>query len=206
MPITDGKVEYERRVTTGDYQHRMAKATIGWANPDNADSELIQQEALRQAQALVHQAVGLTTAPATIDTSTAVSTAPIAAGSPSTVEAPKTRKPRGASTTATTASTVATPEPPPAVAPTTADLAAIEDNAAFQMEEDLAPVVEVTDMDLQKVVQGKVAGLLKADDAAHNTKARQAVTKLIRSYADGVSMIPKDKRHAFITQLEALTV
>ena len=231
--FTGGVASYLRRINTGNYEHKEFKAEISWvAEPE--DSQLTAEEWLERAAdtaiAVVHQRLGLTERPVenhTPPVETPVPPAPPVENHTPPVENPVppalpveepvaahnldaetkriTRRTKAelaagvsleeaAQRRAAEATKAATPKPP-------VEPLIVVDNGdpLLDMDEDedeltaLPPAID--DGELKAAAERKV----------HELQDAVKIRQLIGKYAQQMSMIPQERRRAFLDELVALT-
>jgi hypothetical protein len=194
MPLMNGSFTFERRVKTGDFEHKHASAIIHYLaeNGEAVDDLLAQASTLARKQ--VHRILGLDdgSAPAPV-----VPTVP--AGPAINPELPAHPEPEPASVVEVAPVSV---DPPVTnlkqarrVAKSKAD---VVDAAPAQVVDDFtADEPAVTDADLQAAASKK-NGVLK--DGA---KIRALLSDFVQS-GQGLSKIPMARRPEFLQRLEAL--
>jgi hypothetical protein len=205
--VTGGKVNYERRVKTGDFEHKVAAAEIAFSVEAGANDVVIVSRAGDLAHAQVNRVLGL---PA-VELPQAV---PLPPPEPVAEEGEPSKPRRGRPTLVKPPTPPAYPEPAKAAdpaamgdepTPTPAELAKVSGNAdpAAIMEEDdpmVSEVAEITD-------QALLTAITRQNAECQNPPA---IRKLIGLYTaqDGskhfAAEIPQMKRAAFLLELKQI--
>lgn len=206
--ITNGTVEYSRRVRTGDFEHKDAKVSLSFAfDPaDDADAALkrIGQLAVARAHEMVGDAVPAGDAVSPPVAAVSMPAVTLAAVVPTTQPA-ATPEPMASptamaspSTMAAAPSTIAAPVVMPPVSPASVPASPVEGPK------------EITDADLVHAASSKNAKLLS--QYASDTEGRAQIPNKIHAVVGqfvtppaGVRQIPQERRRAFLDALEALS-
>lgn len=220
MPIVDGKVEFTRRITTGDYQHKDAKVSLTFVVGDQEDAvtmlEYVGNRAVERALIMVGEKAGFGTARVAAEQRAAERSAP----SGETVVPAKAERVKAVIADeheAVAKSLAGTPVRNLAdimgeVAPNPTATAALPAEPAAEPEQPALPVA-ITDKRLNEEVSAKNAALITAagSDDTQRQLATQKVLHLVDEYTQlppgpgRLSKVPADKRQAFLEALGALT-
>ena len=189
--ITGGVVKFERRVKTGEFEHKHAAAEISFLVPEGEAPQATVDLAGAQAHGQVMRLLGL---PAKAAAPTDKDRLAEAAGAP-----PKVNKKLPAPDAASMGDDVVTEQPAPTI---TSSKAIVEANAAAMVEDDefTAAAAPVTDKDLGDLIR-------KRNEATNTNK--DAIKVLIGKYAPAgarSSEIPQEKRAAFLAELALVPV
>ena len=207
--ITGGKVNFERRVTTGQYEHKSASIEFSVAAEEGSDASAVVEQAANLAHSQVHRLLnipepklGNMPSVATLLAARDVLQNPDPA--PAQVDPDKPRRGRPPKPP-----TPAAPADPAAMEPAQGDIETVieqtktgsqePDPAAFETET-AGEVPEVTDVDLAQAASKKQSEIGDA----------QAIKKLIGRYVeqDGkphfLREIPQANRQAFLMELKTL--
>ncbi len=198
MSITNGTVEFTRRITTGDYQHKDAKVSLTFVVGDQEDAltmlEYVGNRAVERALAMVGEVSKLETVKTTV--LQPLEKQPVEG----TWGGPKAGKPVG--NLADIMSEVASNPTATAASPVT-------DTAEPEVP---APAV-ISDKRLTDEVSAHNARLITAagSDDTQRQLATQRVLKLVDEYTQlppgpgRLSKVPQEKRAAFLEALGELT-
>ncbi len=201
MSITNGTVEFTRRITTGDYQHKDAKVSLTFVVSDQEDAltmlEYVGNRAVERALAMVGEKVPVSNLETAVD----------AEGKPYHGMAPQTEGwtgPKAGKPARNLADIMGEVAPNPTATAASPVTATAEPEAP-------APVV-ISDKRLTDEVSSHNARLITAagSDDTQRQLATQRVLKLVDEYTQlppgpgRLSKVPQDKRAAFLEALGEL--